>query len=359
MENENNKVDQQNDLNAVITKEVENTVLKEIEGENDNQQNNQKAVNEKNEKDVENQRRIETVVKATEGMTTAVFMFSAIGSSAQTIAPILAVTGIGAPVAVALYLVAKGFELKVKRDELMYVVRHTINILTQCYLLHGSICTHLLYFLNNTKVCTQIFLNDQTKNLSIDPQLIDNIKNTLYKIKYLVEKVMPQEGQGVKTMDKLSRFYNRNFSPNFYKNQLLKELTLLNGYFIMYETKFTRIVQVYEYYIKNVFKCETELTKIYGKLYEDDNYMKYIKIENNEGFEAIKEKLNNQINQNKGIVENFKKTAETYIRRNPDIISDNSEGTNGGGKRTKRRKPTKTIRKVRRSRRKCKRSQKK
>ena len=324
----------------------------------------------KSDQKLKQQQRAENLVDFTEGMTTVVFMLESFGSGAKNLAPVLALTGLGAPAAVVLYLAAKGFELKVKKSELMYVVNHTINILTQCYLLHGSICAHLLKIMQNEKASKIIISQDNTKDLAIDSIIIENITNTLYKIKYLVEKVMPRDDKS--RYNKFTRSYNRMFSPEFYKNQLLKELTLLNGYFIIYETKFTRIVDVYKFYIKNpdgqpttnndqnsqtiTNDGQTTIDEIYKELYADENYTNYIK---GGGFKVIEKTLETQIKENPSIISDINQKASEYIKN-----IDNIDGNQGvilppsspstGGKRTRRRKSTKSstkFRKARRSRR--------
>jgi hypothetical protein len=77
------------------------------------------------------------------------------------------------------------------------------------------------------------------EDVGLDQKFIDKIKFTLNKILTLIKLVGYDESGDNKTgveklFEKMTRSYRRVMKPSFYANELLRELTILNSYFIYY-----------------------------------------------------------------------------------------------------------------------------
>jgi len=97
--------------------------------------------------------------------------------------------------------------------------------------------------------------SDETKvnKIGLDKDFITIIDGKLKKIYAILEKVMYDKGDTnndqwmKKQTDKFGRMLNRNVYGSWYTHELLRELTLLNSYFIIYENKVKHIIKKKEF----------------------------------------------------------------------------------------------------------------
>jgi hypothetical protein len=99
--------------------------------------------------------------------------------------------------------------------------------------------------------------------------VIQIIENKLDIIYALIKQVAFQENKYGSTM----RFVNRNLYGKFYTNELLRELTIINSYFIIYENQVKHLVKQ-----KEISNTEDYNTLKWATIYEDETVKTYLGI---------------------------------------------------------------------------------
>ena len=83
--------------------------------------------------------------------------------------------------------------------------------------------------------------------IGLDQKFIAIIDGKLEKIYAILEKVMYGKDDDATVSGKFGRMLNRNVYGSWYTHELLRELTLLNSYFIIYENKVKHIIKKKEF----------------------------------------------------------------------------------------------------------------
>ena len=83
--------------------------------------------------------------------------------------------------------------------------------------------------------------------IGLDQKFIAIIDGKLKKIYAILEKVMYDKGDDATVSGKFGRMLNRNVYGSWFTHELLRELTLLNSYFIIYENKVKHIIKKKEF----------------------------------------------------------------------------------------------------------------
>ena len=195
---------------------------------------------------------------------------------------------------------------------------------------------HLALFFSNVTFLKKLEENSIAKTVCIEQNIIDSIKRSLYTVRILIERVLPNPkefkdkeiGFRQRYSNAVSRQYNRMFSPGFYSQQLLKELNILNGYFIIYESKFNRIVQLYEFVLE-----PSAVQDIRRELYEKEKYLQYI---NKASIVDIKGKVITEAESNLERLNTFNNNVNEYVETVNESLIPKGTNEGKGGKRSRR-----------------------
>ena len=106
-----------------------------------------------------------------------------------------------------------------------------------------------------------------TDTVGLDKTFIDKITETLDKILVLI-KLVTYDDNDHSIYRRFGRSFNRNIYGGFYTKELLRELTIMNSYFIIYESKVNHIVKRYEHEINN----NETVRETWNKIYSDTLY---------------------------------------------------------------------------------------
>lgn len=243
-------------------------------------------------------------------------------------APVLAATGIGVPLAVLLVLVYKISKKIEERSELEKVMNHAIHIVEQCYQLHCANITQILFFYQEIKRLeekkTQV--TDNILSYCVDEHLLETIKKMIDDLYNTLKNVAKQDDGSGFSWDKTSRFVNRNLSGSWYTKELLKELTLLNSYFILYESKVNKIIQRYEHYLK-ANEQQQKVKEIWGKIYDDESYKNFITKKSDSGdLINFMENPKNYTNQKDDTIQNTFKTQINLYKKEQEKQNQKQSG---------------------------------
>jgi hypothetical protein len=106
-----------------------------------------------------------------------------------------------------------------------------------------------------------------TDTVGLDNTFISKITETLDKILVLI-KLVTYDDKDHSIYGRFGRSFNRNIYGGFYTKELLRELTIMNSYFIIYESKVNHIVKRYEHEINN----NETVRKTWNDIYIDKLY---------------------------------------------------------------------------------------
>lgn len=102
-----------------------------------------------------------------------------------------------------------------------------------------------------------------TDTVGLDNTFISKITETLDKILVLI-KLVTYDDNDHSIYGRFGRSFNRNIYGGFYTKELLRELTIMNSYFIIYESKVNHIVKRYEHEINNNETVRNTWNEIYS-----------------------------------------------------------------------------------------------
>jgi len=231
----------------------------------------------------------------------------------------LSATGVGIPVAGALaavLLIANTMAyMAIANSKLKTVLFDVLNIITHCNNLNKTI-----------EIILETFKKIIIKNpLKIDPEIYDRLKEKLELLMtYLIElatedmlkilekdekiqqsdsyKIIKNECQkrGIKltladsvsdkeksdtifkkpkiisqTIDASGRVLNRTVWAQYTINEVVKDLTIINGYFMLMKSQFDMIIQHYEHNIDS-----EQRKKIWQTIEQNDSYKTYLSLDN-------------------------------------------------------------------------------
>lgn len=210
-----------------------------------------------------------------------------IGSTARIAVPLLAITGWGIPAAVALLALSEGINIMSRSVEVKYVMTNSKHLLEQFVTLYESNLTTVSIYLKELLKLPDVDISHWIiQETGIDNSFLIKVSESLDAINVILTNLIPKK-KGT-YFQKLLRLYNRSFSPSFYLNQLKREMLLLNGHMTIFEAKFQRIINVYNYFY------ETQIAKLKNQISSEQNNngsKSDERLENNDISNIDKEKL--------------------------------------------------------------------
>jgi hypothetical protein len=98
------------------------------------------------------------------------------------------------------------------------------------------------------------------KEVGIDKSFVNKIKDVLDKVLILIQEVTYNQVDPTLSgkWTRLTRSFNRNIYASHYTKELLRQMTILNSYFVIYESKVSHIVRRYEHYLNYEIKKKEE-----------------------------------------------------------------------------------------------------
>jgi hypothetical protein len=265
----------------------------------------------------------------------------ALDSGIRSVIPIFNLTIIGVPIAITLFALSRAIHLHSTKKELIYILDYCKFFVFQFYKLHVSNLAELSVYM---KHILSISENNSSSifTYAIELPLLEKIKDSFTIINILIERVAPNKNDN-SYFQKVNRFYNRNFSAKFYKEQLKKELLILIGLFNIYQIKFTKIKEIYRNYLRS---HEINVLKVENEVYSTESYHQSLQtvdalqnLENNTQVEQQKELYQEEIVSKESDVHKY------LIEQNDDSTLRNDGGRKsrtGKMKQGKRRKKLKT-----------------
>lgn len=205
-----------------------------------------------------------SVSKATAGVT-----LISISEQAINAAPILALSGIGIPLAAGLYVVGQLANTSSKKSTLNRMIEDSKYIIGSCYAQYTAMIKTVEYYI---EIINEI--KNKVKSKSVDEAerhimttslghgILKKIIRKLELITGLLSEVEVDPNKNSSRLGKIKRAVNRNIYGNYYINELTRELVVFQGLFSTLNTKFEKL-------------CDSYNTKINGlknrKILTDDD----------------------------------------------------------------------------------------
>jgi len=199
--------------------------------------------------------------------------------------PFLAASGVGLPLAGALYLAKQLSDMYIDKLQLKMMFIDLILILENCY------------FLDKLIQKTNEIFNLQLKNISegiiitLDESLQHRILDKINLITKLLASISSEKAKNIflnmfndnnanainddRYFAKFRSKMDRMFNSKFYKEIILRELSILNSLFILYNSKFDWIIQFYEKKIN--IKDPNIVTNIWDEIEKTNEFKNYLK----------------------------------------------------------------------------------
>ena len=345
--NENSKLDA-----TYINKEL---------GANDSKQNQNNLIAAKN---------INIAIGVAKGAAGALVAAELLSHAAE---PLLAASGVGIPL-LAVIIVAKKLAKQYKQNlQLNAVLSDVIIVLQNCILLEALIKKTMDAFVGPVQdalkkekqdLTTQgnyssiIGGGDEENNVNRRPNtnnvIEDRIKEKLKELNILLNKISPQDNES--RMSSISKKFKRFFFSEQLKNEIVTNLTVINGLFAIYNSQFDWSIRYYERKILDNLDSEDVLKNIWNDIEKSDEYTNYLFQNSGEVDEIIKDvkqdpNIIKEIKDNITDAANTANTAENPINNNLVNLENNNtvkpENTiQGGNKSYKRKNKNKNMRKT-------------
>jgi len=199
--------------------------------------------------------------------------------------PFLAASGVGLPLAGALYLAKQLSDMYIDKLQLKMMFIDLILILENCYFLDK------LIFKSNEIFNTHLSMINEGIIIILDENLQRRILDKINLITKLLASISSEKAKkiflsmfnennanGINDDRYFSKFrskIDRMFNSKFYKEIILRELSILNSLFILYNSKFDWIIQFYER--KIYIKDPNIVTNIWNEIEKTDEFKFYLK----------------------------------------------------------------------------------
>ena len=289
----------------------------------------------------------ETVGFVASGLVITNAAISAASPMIAVSTPVLAISGIGLPLAASLLLLA-GVAQTLQRNLILN------NLLTDCEMvmkktiyMHELIITTLSIFndvvneipfedivrtrqidmikVNKPKAKLKGFENFEKRKvfqeINFDPDFLEKLKLKLIYFNSKLTELVPNVNDSV--FNKVSRGFKRTTSSSKYIEIVQRELTILNTYFIIYNNQFEWILRRYEKEFER--KGNGQILKFVWKMIESTKeYKDYLDNPNLD--EKIKE-----IEEDSQIYEKVKKEVKTAVE-----VKNIEKGEQNGGKKSRK-----------------------
>ena len=299
-------------------------------------------------------------------------------------APIMACTGIGLPIAIAMVAIMKMHQMNKGSKRLLALLDRLFIVLANATMLHKLILRTIVEFLNlenseDHALQGQETIIEEMKKSTINPIIIDNIISSIERVYGIIQLVAPQDSKKFgSTLGKISRMATRMTASKYYMNELARETTFLNSFFILYNAQFEFVKSRYERLIVSQYKStnspesnvesndESNVHPYYRIWQKIESSKEYTEFLMNRG--KFDDKLRNRIIEDMNAVENAveatakqsfhkkveNKAAETEAEATANEKANEIENSSGrtvkttGGKGRNRKHSNKIGRKSRR-----------
>jgi hypothetical protein len=219
---------------------------------------------------------------------------------AQLAIAALSATGIGLPLAgvlgVALLIANQMAKIVINNVQLKTVITDTLNIINHCYKINDVITLTTETFTTNLNSNTAI--NGDIKRIQIDPQLVSRLQETIvYLIKNLLVNATEQmlamiereansnnvtslitlvaaeraKRSGLGRLSVISRVANRTIKAGETIVDIIRDLSIIEGYFMLMKSQFDTIISHYQRELP-----EPEYKRIWDTISSDQKYRNYI-----------------------------------------------------------------------------------
>ena len=302
----------------------------------------------------------QAAVKLQEKAYVATGLFVVVSSTAKNAAPLLAITGIGIPLAASLVILGKMAQLGISDKRLTALIGDCKNIITVISKGHSLIIKKIDLYLRNEK---EYPIREQTMNEGVISKLLSQIT----RINALFETLIPPEKteenveedtsnnsyfgsfkrkakkgfgtikKGVSSVGRaFGRFRRYRLSPH-YLSEITRELSLLNSYYILYLKQYDELEKFYHTKLSDDIIKQIQIEIVNSSEYKD--------FVNDTSFDKMLNKINKEIEANPNAQKEVNKQVEDAEIKSNKILDDrvnaekNSENPKEGGKRkTKRNK---------------------
>lgn len=248
-----------------------------------------------------NAKNIEKAIAVAKGVTGAIVAIELISNVAE---PLLAASGVGIPL-LAILIIAKKLAKQYKQNlQLNVVLSDVIVIIENSFFLEALIKKTMTEFYKPVQnaLIMEIEKNNSTQEAeSLDNQqpsnndkknfvktnniIEDKIKQKLYDLNRLLQKISPQDNETRLAVFKQK--FKRFFFSGELKNEIITNLSIINGLFTIYNSQFDWSIRYYESKILNYTdNGKDELKNIWKKIENSDEYNKYL-FQNDENMNNI------------------------------------------------------------------------
>lgn len=241
---------------------------------------NNNLINEKNKimQDVKNESRAYLLNETSKSYGAVVLLGS---KAAEKASPILAISGIGIPLAAGLFLLGRIIDYGIQNSILFKMVEDCKIILQNALYSHMLIMKKIEIYFKYSDEKTQKKLSKFT----INKLIVNKIVSKLTLFNTLLETIIPKENEG--RFSRLTKRIHRFTHGKYYINEITRELGLLNSFFITYHNQ----AQELDKYHNKVLKKRSK--KLQKKIEKTDEYVNYLGNKNfEESIQDIKEKFN-------------------------------------------------------------------
>jgi hypothetical protein len=222
--------------------------------------------------------------------------FTAAEASIKAATPLLAISGVGIPLAAALFVVSR-FADQVKHDrELSAIANESMTVFSFFIRLHKLIVENIsVYHTKMSDIADNIENPDKKKNFMekksnyvMDKKIIDKIIVKTEEFTKLLVSVTPEDKKS-SMFSRMSKQANIFMMAKKYRREIVEELTVLNAYVMIYHAKFALVKKYYNRLIKKHFDNSGEIIDdIEEKIEISDAYKNYMIPENDTGVKNLK-----------------------------------------------------------------------
>lgn len=254
-------------------------------------------INEKNKimQDVKNESRAYLLNETSKSYGAVVLLGSNVAEKAS---PILAISGIGIPLAAGLFLLGRIIDYGIQNSILFKMVEDCKIILQNALYSHMLIMKKIeLYFKYSDEK-----MQKKLSKFTINKLIVNKIVSKLTLFNTLLETIIPKENEG--RFSRLTKRIHRFTHGKYYINEITRELGLLNSFFITYHNQ----AQELDKYHNKVLKKKSK--KIQKKIEKTDEYINYL---GNKNFEESIKDIKDKFNSNE--------TANAILKKYQDDIS--------------------------------------
>jgi hypothetical protein len=300
----------------------------------------------------------EAAVKLQEKAYVATGLFVVVSSTAENAAPLLAITGIGIPLAASLVILGKMAQLRITDKKLTALIGDCKNIITVISKGHSLIIKKIDLYLRNGE---EYPIREQTMNEGVISKLLSQIT----RINALFETLIPPEKteenveedtsnnsyfgsfkrkakkgfgtikKGVSSVGRaFGRFRIYRLSPH-YLSEITRELSLLNSFYILYLKQYDELENFYHTKLSDDIIKQIQIEIVNSSEYKD--------FVNDTSFDNMLNKINKKIEENPKIGVAVKEEEEKAEEESNNIVSkraddDGNKSKEGGKRKTKRNK---------------------